>query len=327
MWQRTFGVVLLGATLLPGIAQAAETLPADGLVWRWDPTQVRRYYFETEVVLPGYLWFLADRNKDVRVVAFQVRTATTCDHATPHGKRIDVVCKIDDFGIVAAAMPGDQRDGDSSPLPSILEEIDGKLTGAELDFTIRSDGRVVSFDIGGLDRSERRMGLMNETMRSVVQRAVAGLDLELPADGHNADGLWMQHEVLLMRAPTQVGTPGATDLQNRVLSVDGSTVVVETAGKGVIAFAQNLYASELSSVAVFDTASGGLVERVWTVSGSPTASSAAALGAAGLRYLQRGKLRLLADGETADVGTNQEVAPPGATPTALTPWQSIAGSF
>ncbi len=81
------------------------------------------------------------------------------------------------------------------------------------------------------------------------------------------------------------------------------------------------FAMVVQGVAVFETATGIMTERVWTCFGTPTAGSARNVGA----YRNVGRIRLLGETERPDVGGTVQVAWP--TPVrameGLAPWVSI----
>jgi hypothetical protein len=312
--------------------QPAPALAAEGLVWRWEGEN-RRFRVETEVVLPTYMWFLADQNRQARVAAWQVGAILDCDQAVPDGKKAWAIeCGIVDVALRAAALPGDQAaPGRLSVLDPILAELDTKLTGARLQFSLRTDGRVTSVDVEGLQHTERRIGQMNENLRQVFARLIAGFDLELPKNGSAPSGVWSQRSSQLMAAPNQVGSLGGSETLHRVYHIVDPQVVIQSSGKGMIApvsaaldAPQNLYESRVESVAVFDPSKGLLTERIWTVEGTPTASSAIAEGGAGVSYYQHGRLNWIRPGEPdPSLGASEEVASPGQTATALHLWQPL----
>ena len=227
-------------------ATASAPSAVSGLEWRWSG-EARRYRIETEVLVPSFMWFIADQNQQARVSAWQIGLVLNCGSAVPSGKKgWQVECGVDDVALRAAALPGDQATPDRpSVLQPVLNELDGKLTAAKVQIGLRKDGRITMVDIEGLERSNRRIGQMNEILRQVISRAIAGLDLELPEGGVSTPS-WTQRSSQLMVAPNQVGTFGGTETVHRVFQViDASTdpatppgqvtVVLQSTGRGVIA--------------------------------------------------------------------------------------------
>lgn len=320
----------------------AASPQVSGLDWRWSG-EPRRYRIETEVLVPSFMWFIADNNLQARVSAWQVGLVLNCPSAVPSGKKAwQVECQIEDAALRAAALPGDQATASRpSILNPVLDELDRKLTGATIQIGLKKDGRVTMVDIEGLERANRRIGQMNEILRQVVSRAIAGFDLELP-EGGVAPASWTQRSSQLMVAPNQVGTFGGTETVHRVFQVIDATTdpglpagqisaVLQSTGRGTIApmsgasdAPQNLYSCKLESVAVFDATAGLLTERVWAVEGEPTASSAITEGGAGIPYYQHGQLNWIRPGEPAPgLGKTEEIASPGQASDVLRPWRAV----
>ena len=323
--------LVLALLAAPSLAGAVEAIPVTGLQWKWLPAQDRRYYVETEVVLPRYIWFIAEINKEARVAAWQTRMVLDCAEVHIESRRaIEITCRIEDVAILAAALPGDQKTEGRDLLGPILAEMDENLSKASLSFVLRDDGRVSNVVIEGLDRPNRRVSLMNENLRQVLMRSMAGFDLQLPDHGDGREGIWAQRESLLLQAPNQSGNFGGSETLHRVHEVAGDVAVIVTSGRGLVSpmtrysdSPTDSFDTRVEGAAAFDTKEGVLRERVWTVSGTPTASSALSEGLAGLGYYQHGTLKLLAEGEKPDVGPSAEMAPPGDTAGTLQRWQPM----
>lgn len=325
----TIRAVLTTAAL--ATAALAYTGPAaaengDGpteLAWNWD--EPRRIYIEAEVLTPQPIWFTAEFNKEQRAIAFQVRAVLACGGGEVERKRVrEVLCAIEDIGVQAAGMPA--KEGLLQP---ILEELDDRLSESQAQLQVRVDGRIVNLDMEGLDRRNRRVGAMNENLRLVMSRALAGLDLEFPDSSVSLDEVWPQYHNWVMQAPSAVGTSGMSELLHKLREVrpDG-TVLIETGGRGMIIPGEttNKYDTKVVAFAIFDPEEGFLVERTWAATGIPTASSGSNEGGAGLHYIQRGRMKLLGPDEQVDVGETAEVSPPGVAPTTLQLWPSLGAT-
>lgn len=323
-------VAIALAALLPGTvrAEAFQPTPTDGLVWVWEPGATRTWLIENEVMLASYLWVMADQNKEARLVAFHTRMVMTC-HDTGEGTRkvSALECRIDDFAISGAGMEGDR-----GLLQPILEEMDGKVTGAVLQVGMRHDGRLVGVDLEEIQAANRRESRMIEAIRIVFARALAGFDLQLPPGGVSAEGVWGQYQNQLFGAPSDRGSQGAGEVAHLVREIDQGWAIIDSAGKGMVVpgndsgAARDYFASRLDSVSVFDLDEKILRERVWTVLGKPTASSAIAEGGAGVNYLQMGKILFLPEGVARpDLGPTLEVVPPeGQAQSAIRNWSPAA---
>lgn len=321
-------VVALGLAA-PALAHALDEARAPaaddvaGLEWRWD--KPHRYYLEAEVRLPQVMWFMSEFNKEERAIAFQVRTIFDCDAGVQERKRVrEVTCRIDDIALTGAGLPKKQ-----GMLEPILLEFDERLTAASMSLQIRNDGRIVNIGLDDLDRRNRRGGAIIENLRLILARSLAGLDLQFPKPNQVADGVWAQYDNLLMQAPSMLGTAGSSEVVHKVVErrPDG-TLVIESAGKGVIVpgGGANAYATSMAAFGTYQPELGVLLERSWTVEGKPTAGSVVSQGFEGLPYIQRGRLKLLGQGEQVDVGETREVTAPGVTPSALQQWPVLGAT-
>lgn len=81
------------------------------------------------------------------------------------------------------------------------------------------------------------------------------------------------------------------------------------------------YSGTLTSVALIDTDTDKVVERVWATIGSPTASTPGSSG--GIKVYWNGHLRRLAADEQVTLGTTEMVSAPGQTISGLNAWQPI----
>jgi hypothetical protein len=315
---------MIVALLASSAFAAAEPLPTDGLSWRWAPSEDRRYYVESAVGLPQQMWFLADQNRDARVIGWHLRLVLDCNDVDLAGRHAwNVGCTLRDVGIEGIAMPGDAGDG---LLPPILDELDAKLTGAMVRMILDTDGRVRKVWIDGLERHDRRQGIMNENARQMLVRALAGFDLQLPDGGASEEGLWTQRNGWLMAIPAPAGSFGGGTSLHVVAERSGSTAGIHSVAKGVVGPMQrlgdeptDLYAMQITSEAAFDVDRGLLLSRSWEAEGDATAGSAVSEGTHGLPYLQRGYLGWLPpDAPIPEVGPTREIAAGGEVPTVLT---------
>ncbi|MBN2801340.1 MAG: hypothetical protein JXX28_19520 [Deltaproteobacteria bacterium] len=310
----------LGALIFYG-ATALAAEPTEGLDWRGQ-ADAQTYYLESEVQLPGYLWLAAIQNKEARVPTWQLRAVLQCAPAVAEGKRAwSTLCTLQDVGLKAATMTSE-----AEVLPPILEEVDGHLTGAQVELVFGTDGRLKAVDLLGLSETNNRERRIQENLRLMVTRAVAGFDLQLPKKGKAPYGAWSQTGSVLMGSPSSVGTLGSSEFIHEVIALRGASAVVQTKGRGMVvpSGGADQFDTELESMSVFDTGAGRLTERVWVAVGNPTASSRQAEGGRGFMYRQQGKLLWIAPGEPIpDVGATELVAGPGVEGSALPAWQAL----
>ena len=331
MWGWLLGVGLAGAV--------EARLPASGLVWAWPDGEVRRWYLEDEVTLPQLMLWRAERNLDLRVVAWQLRSVLECRNVPEKTSRRswEVRCRIEAASIRAASLPADRGpaagdDAGRSRLQVVVEEYAAKLTGAEIQFTLRKDGRVSSIDLEGVSKRLDRMQAIYDVQRQMLTRAIAGFDVVFPRKGVTPDGIWVQYQNLVLAAPANLGSAGGTETVHEVLRVEDGIVVSREVGRGMVAPSQgdggspDLFDTHLEGATVFDTRRGMITERVWTALGEATASSAISEGfSKPMPYIQRGRIVELDVGESPVLPPSMELASPGDTPTALQQWQPING--
>lgn len=294
---------------------------------RWDWTQPHRYYLESQVRLPLFMWFKTPFNQQARVTAFEVRVVTSCQPGVPAGRgSLQVWCSLDDVSLAASAMEADE-----GLLEPIVGELDDLLTGAAVQLVVRPDGRLVGLDLEEVDRRNQRVGLLTENLRLVLSRAFAGLDLELPAAD---DAAWPQYGAWLMRVPSARGSTGLTEVVHRVTASDGGLLTIASGGRGTIVHeepaslgvferdvagygVENRYDTRMTGTAAFDARTGRLLDREWLVVGVPTASSWISIGAAGYPYIQHGRVVALGAEQAWDVGESRELPPGEAAQTAI----------
>lgn len=286
----------------------------------WTAGEVQRFDVAVEVVLPRYMWFVANYNEQARVTAFRVRSVLACTPGEPRKRRIEVRCQIEDLALLGAPMPGEVGE-----LQPVLEEMDAKLTGATVVLDTRHDGHIVNvgMDWASGDRRHRRIREMEENLRLVMSRVVAGLDLQRPRGALEVGTVWGQRASLVTMAVSAVGTLGATELAHGVVEVAEGEARLRTTGTAMIAPADpyrdepvDLFDTVIQGEAALD-ADGRLLWRKWEATGTPTPSSALAEGTKGLPYIQRGMLRALRGAQPVEVGISEELPPRAESPSAL----------
>jgi hypothetical protein len=169
-----------------------------------------------------------------------------------------------------------------------------------------TNGRVRTIDLEGVDKTRnQRFSQIAETMRLLMVRAFAPLDLELPRKGDDkGKGTWRSDTMLATRLPVEAGTMGQVPVSHAITATDGSVIAFSSKGKGVIASGEMRVVNNVEvpavtldlsyeGVARFDTATGRLLERDYLVDGRETASSLTADGTAGTIYVQSARLLLL----------------------------------
>ncbi len=316
------GLMLLTPLLFSSSAHAQGS---DGLEWTWAEGDHQRYYIDVEVHLPTPMMLKSEFNRQARVVSYQIELVLDCSPVAERGRRrVEVACDIEEISLVGATMVGDR-----GRLGEVLVEVDERLTGAQIQLITTRDGRITNMDLEGVRKQNRRTATNAETLRLMLARAVAGMDMSLPRGGSTEDGVWGQAGGMLLEAPYRSGSQGSGEMVHRIKRIDDLGIVIETAGRGIVAPADdsatgpsNLYSTTLEATARF--ADGHLLQRRWTAIGEPTASSAIAVAGDGMPYMQAGQLvALSADEPAPTMRDTAEKAAPGDSPTSIEGWDPI----
>jgi hypothetical protein len=312
-----------GLVLAMGLSWMSAAQATTGLVWTWEEDSARRYFIEAELLLPELLLLQQAENVNVRVSEVTVMLNTMCRPDGPPGKKTVVVhCTIDDVRLVAAPV----RSEVGRLLP-ILDEMDAALLQATVELTLTRDGRVRGLSLQGMDDRIRRLRQIQESLRQVMLRAFASLDLSLPKKADDEGRSWRDATSRSMGFVTNTGTYGKAELVSAVVSQEGDIVQIDTQGQGImvpgddqavrtpegamVARTKDSYDMSHRGTTRFDVANGHIVERMYRVDGVPTASSQVAEGGAGVSYVQSVRLKLVS-GEMPALPPNGELAPGGA---------------
>lgn len=171
-------------------------------------------------------------------------------------------------------------------LRPVLEEIDAKLTGATVRFGLREDGRLRSTKVR-LNRlipsTSRRMRHTAEIVRSLVQRTLSPLDLQIPRYGFEEGG-WPQYQATSLRLLTLEGTAGGGRLVHHGSVWGEGTALVATAGRATLIdgatadLVPQMFSTRVTGHTLYDLPAGRLSEARWEILGEPTASAGVGVG-------------------------------------------------
>ncbi|MEQ1504652.1 MAG: hypothetical protein ABMB14_20600 [Myxococcota bacterium] len=332
---------------------------------RWDHT---RWSVQTELVFPLGITFASDKNLSFRSYAFQVHAVIGCDKdAKLSKKRWEVSCTIEDIGLLVTTQRNWRREKDRALVQTVIDEIDAKLTGIDVQMQVAEDGAVTNFDLEGIRADNERERSIQESLRQVMSRTMAGFHLKIPDHGQH-NGQWVEYNSELMDLPSLTSSRGSTTLVHQVspyqgmqlvqtvgqgtvsvalpaaattafsntAPVDDGSSVVGSVGEGTTANADDpeeqnegggeselevTYAMQAQGVAVFDKANGIMRERVWVVTGSPTAGSGGGVNTPPFRSV--GRIQLLDPTAKPEVGATKQVAWPGRKMEGLDPWVGL----
>lgn len=280
------------------IASAAPTLPE--AAWNWD--EHHRFFIESEVQLPERLWLEAEFNKNVRAVGWQLQVVLDCASTDDNARRRQISCKIEDLGLRAATLRGDQ--GHALP---VLEEYDQVLTGAVFQFDLRPDGRIAYYEVQGVPTDNLRTRGRLQTMRLLLRPLAVALEVQLPLDGESP---WFVRETQLCQYPTMWGTLAPVE-GIAVGTVRGTNVIeIASSARGTMSPGQsdNLITCDTSERAFF-TLGLGIARHTWEMYGDLTPGSPGSIGITTIPFTQRGQLVRLKPDEHPSVMTTEEYVP------------------
>ena len=312
------------ALMLAGVSVASQAHATTGLEWQWEtadgqPNELR-YFVNSQVKLAELMWFNADYNRQARVAEFVVRAVVKCTPEKaigPKKPRWDLKCEVEDV-----ALEGAPISYEAGMLAPVLEEMDAKYSESWLQVPFKRDGTIVSVDLEGVDKRNRRIQQIHETLRLMMVRAISPLDLQFPNKGDDKGrGEWTQNGPLVMLFPSNQGTLGSVRLTHKITGQEGDIVSIASDAEGTLGAGgmisvggveqpKYLYSMTLESDAKFDVKNGWMVERRVLVQGNPTASSAMGEAGRGFTYAMGGMIKLIGpDDEMPDVGPTGEMAP------------------
>lgn len=311
-------VALTLALATAGLAYSGQAHAVDGLEWKWEEGQTRRFVSRVEMELPEPVMFNAEVNQDAFLSALNLAVVMACTPEANLKKRgWEIRCVLEDVAIAGRPIPNSV-----GRIQPIAQEWSDKLkNGGELLIIHGRDGTIRQVALEGVDKRLRRMQNIQEIMRQVLTRAVAPLDLQLPKKGDTrGSDSWQQRNALPMHYLSPVGTMGGMKVEHKISTQDGDTLVVHQSGSGTVGGAQmgandqprNLFAVNMTGTSTFDRAAGHFTDVQYLVRGLPTASGTRGEGGGDVEYRQATKFRLL-DGdekptlfEPAEIGGAQQ---------------------
>lgn len=198
---------------------------------RWDDT---RWWVAAEMILPMGVTFARDLNQSFSSYAFQIQAVVACDKDHKLSKRRwEVSCEIEDVGLLATSLRRWRTERDRQLVADVLDEIDAKLTGLRIQLQTDFKGGVTNIDLEGLETRNERQRAIQETLRQVVGRVMAGFHLRIP-DHAQRQGQWVEYNSALMQMPSLTASKGSTTLLHLVSARQGMQIV-QTVGEGTVA--------------------------------------------------------------------------------------------
>ena len=328
---------------------------------RWDHT---RWLVASQLLLPLGTTFASDENQSFKTYAFQVRAVVACDKdARLSKKKWEVSCEIEDIALTVTTQQRWRKEKDRTLVQAVLDETDAKLTGMKVQMQVDEGGGITNFDLEGGAPDNERERLIQESLRQVISRMMAGFHLRIP-DHAQRSGQWVEYRSELMDLPSLTASRGSTTMVHQVSPYQGLQIV-QTLGEGTVSVnlpnttrqvfstsaltepadasegaeapglgAPDLgtssgsetdieltYKMEAHGVAIFRKEDGIMSERVWLVTGKPTASSGG--GTVTAPFENAGRIQMLGKDDRPDVGPSKQVAWPGRKMEGLDPWVGL----
>ncbi len=325
------------------------------IVWpdefaRWRDT---RWLIATEVVIPMGMSFGMTNNKAFRTFAWQVKGVVSCDQEHKMSRRaIEVFCEIEDFAIQSTSYDRFTRPRDKALVQEVLDDIDRKLTNATIELQVNKRGAVTNIGMRGLDRRNNRDARINETLRQIIARMFYPFHMKLPKNGVE-EGVWPEFDSELMSMPSVDGIQGSSQISHWMNFYKGY-LLVQDVGAGIVEVSRNTvnelgpntfddseasgdspptmasglgipegsfdegglrWKLGMDGVAIYNIDNGIMEERVWTMTGEPTATNPSLL-----KYWYSGRIQLLGDNDEPEIGKSQQISYPGIEIEGLPVW-------
>lgn len=367
MWLVSFVLAADGAAVVPTLAPTPATSPAapapppvdpdaderivvyDDLFRRWDGT---RWLVRTQVGLPAGATVYAQENEQTRIVAYDLTLVMRCEKEWPLGKRrYEVHCRFEDLALSVAPF-----DTDHDRNRRVLRENEALLKSAAIELQVTDKGQID--DVGLIfpeSTSNRRINVIQETLRQLVLQAVAGFHMRIDLSSMHEGTQWLEYNSRLFNLP--VFPPGPTDgnagpaaqgqtpgRSGAFMSTAGASMgssqlihqfnryrglnIVQSTGRAAITIGDleglhNTWDVQFDGVSIYNLDNGVMTERVWSSVGTITAGSTWAEGGAGSGYFTFGQFRLLEEQDKPAIGDGHLVSPPRQPMEGLPTWLPI----
>lgn len=308
------GVWMVAMLLQPALAEATE-----GIVWKWEPGQERRYLLKSQVRFAELFQARSNFNQNLRLTELETILLIRCSPTDLLTKRqVELRCAFEDVQFKGAPPAPDANRG----MVKVLDGWEESLREASLMVVMGLDGRIRSMDFDGYEARQNRIRDVRERLRLLLVRTVAGLELQLPRKGDDHQKSWKQKETLIYQLPSMVGSFGTARLRSMVVNTEGSVVTINREGNGSIRSGEtvgdaaqgqdrprNTFVAEMRGTATFDTATGELLTHDYAAQAEPTASSILAQGIAATLYLQAVSVKKVDADREITLGPNMETVP------------------
>ncbi len=279
---------------------------AQSLTWAWPPGTTRTWRIETVVQYSSPEWLRARHNVEGRAERVHTEMIWRCTAGEPGRQGWELACEVLDARLVV-----DPLDKEADDVAAVLPELDAALTGATVQLQLDRSGHLRGVDLEGQAKDDRRSGAIHETLRLLVARSAAGLDLHLPTNG-DLKSTWKQKDDAIYAYPIAFGSLSGARVTHTLLTHDARHVSVRSTGTGTLRVGESapvpttapgaeepwMLDMRSEAQALFDGVEGTLVARRWVAAGEPLASSGWEVGKPVEPYLQTGVLTALRPGES-----------------------------
>lgn len=236
--------MVLGLLLLLAPASAQSSLVLD---WSKGPV---RYHMESLIYMPRSLLHEGVDNIEARATRHLLTADVTCTGA-PDKKNWAVDCSLDKVVFQGVAVPGEE-----AALGTILADYQSRLQGKTVALKFKADGRISALDLQGVEKTDKRSGIIVEMLRMMMRRVFAPLDLQLPKKGDAKGKPWKQKGApMSLELMARFGSAGGTRLEHSGKQ-EGEMIRISSVGRGMVSPGQSLEAGTGAMMKIETTARG-----------------------------------------------------------------------
>ncbi len=231
-----------------------STVQAAPLSLQWDADPIR-YHGELLLQRGEPIALLSANNIDVRATTVMLAADMTCTGEAA-GKNWKVECAIDEIAIQGGAYTPDEQER----LDTIFTEYSALMSTATVQLVQRADGRLRSVDLEGIDKSDERMSEIHESLRLLMRRLFAPLDIQLPKKGSAEVGETWKHKggAVALELFSKYGTFGGSSVTYTLAAAEGGMATVTSEGRGNIGVSSTGATMEMEDGSISTSASSEL---------------------------------------------------------------------
>jgi hypothetical protein len=163
--------------------------------------------------------------------------------------RVD--CRLDKIVFQGVSVPGEE-----AALGTVLADYQSRLEGKTVALRFKADGRISDLDLKGVEKTDKRSGIILETLRMMMRRVFSPLDLQLPKKGDAKGKPWKQKGTpMSLELMARFGTAGGTRLEHTAQQ-EGEMVRIRSQGRGMVSPGQSLEAGTGAMMKIQTTGRG-----------------------------------------------------------------------